>query len=149
MLTFQISLHINDLLVLEEIKNKLKCGHISISGSRLRSVTISLMILNHLSLRGEVIVPVFTYANLNSSKYHDFIIFSKAVNIVKNKKHLSAEGKLEMISLYKEKRSNVKDVQAPSSEFFNREPLSVYWLGGCALQKMETVLFQLRIINLD
>jgi len=34
MLTFQISLHINDLLVLEYIKDKLNCGHISISKSK-------------------------------------------------------------------------------------------------------------------
>ena len=32
MLTFQIGLHINDLFILEYIKNKLNCGHISISG---------------------------------------------------------------------------------------------------------------------
>jgi len=32
MLTFQIGLHIDDLFILEYIKNKLNCGHISISG---------------------------------------------------------------------------------------------------------------------
>ena len=31
MLTFQIGLHIDDLFILEYIKNKLNCGHISIS----------------------------------------------------------------------------------------------------------------------
>ena len=32
MLTFQIGLHIDDLFILEYIKNYLNCGHISISG---------------------------------------------------------------------------------------------------------------------
>ena len=32
MLTFQIGLHIDDLFILEYIKNELNCGHISISG---------------------------------------------------------------------------------------------------------------------
>jgi len=32
MLTFQIGLHIDDLFILEYIKNKLNCGHIYISG---------------------------------------------------------------------------------------------------------------------
>jgi hypothetical protein len=33
-LTFQIGLHIVDLFILEYIKNKLICGHISISGKK-------------------------------------------------------------------------------------------------------------------
>jgi hypothetical protein len=32
MLTFQIGLHIDALFILEYIKNKLNCGHLSISG---------------------------------------------------------------------------------------------------------------------
>ncbi len=35
-------------------------------------------------------------------KYHQFIIFEKVVNFIKDKKHLSTEGKLEMIKFYPE-----------------------------------------------
>jgi hypothetical protein len=41
MLTFQIGLHIDDIFILEYIKNKLNCGHITISG---KNVIILLMI---------------------------------------------------------------------------------------------------------
>jgi hypothetical protein len=34
MLTFQIGLHIDALFILEYIKNKLNCGHLSISGKK-------------------------------------------------------------------------------------------------------------------
>lgn len=97
MLTFQISLHINDLLVLKLIKDKLKCGLISISGSKCN------YFVNDKNSLIEVIVPLFNYIRLrpklNSSKFHHFILFEKAVNLIKNKKHLSAEGKIEMINL--------------------------------------------------
>lgn len=86
MLTFQITLHLNDFPLLEYIKENLNCGHISISGSRCN------YFVNDKDSLIEVILPLFNYVNLNSSKFYQFIVFEKAVNLIKDKKHLSAEG---------------------------------------------------------
>ena len=69
MLTFQIGLHIDDLSILEFIKEKLNCGSISISGSK-----CNFFIYDKVSLV-QVLLPIFNFVNLNSSKYFQFIIF--------------------------------------------------------------------------
>lgn len=51
----------------------------------------------------------------------------KAVALWKNKYHLSAEGKLELITIWKEMK---KEIEAPTSKDLNFVPLSIYWLGG-------------------
>lgn len=96
MLTFQITLHLNDLPLLEYIKENLKCGHVSISGSRCN------YFVNDKESLIEVILPLFNYVNLNSSKFYQFIEFEKAVNLIKDKRHLTADGKLEMLFLKNE-----------------------------------------------
>jgi hypothetical protein len=96
MLTFQIGLHIDDLFILEYIKNKLNCGHISISGKK-----CNYFIKDKDSLL-QILLPIFNFTKLNSSKYHQFIIFEKIVNFINEKKHLSKEGKLKMISFFHE-----------------------------------------------
>jgi hypothetical protein len=120
-LTFQIGLHIDDLNLLIFIKENLNCGHISISGSR------SNYFVNDQASLINVILPIFNFVKLNSSKYYQFLIFEKAVKLIKNKKHLSPEGKLEIIKYYHEIK---KPSIAPSSNKFNNIPLTVYWLGG-------------------
>jgi cytochrome c oxidase subunit 3 len=95
-LTYQIGLHIDDLNLLQFIKIKLNCGHISISGSRCNYFVNDQASLIH------IILPIFNFVKLNSSKYYQYIIFEKAINLIKNKKHLSSEGKLEMIKYYHE-----------------------------------------------
>ena len=121
MLTYQIGLHIDDLPILEYIKNNLNCGHISISGNKCN------YFINDKDSLAQILLPIFNYSKLNSSKYYQFIIFEKAVNFVNEKKHLSKEGKLEIINFHSEIR---KSYLAPSSEEFNNIPLSKYWLGG-------------------
>ena len=58
-----------------------------------------------------------------SSKYHQFIIFEKVI-FIKDKKHLSKEGKLEMIIFYHELK---KPYLAPLN---NNTQLTIHWLGG-------------------
>lgn len=102
-LTFQIGLHIDDLNLLKFIKQKLNCGHISISGSR-----CNYFVNDQISLI-QVILPIFNYVKLNSSKYFQYLIFEKAVSLIKNKKHLSSKGKLDMIKYYYEiKKISIK-----------------------------------------
>lgn len=100
MLTFQIGLHINDLFILEYIKNKLNCSLL------------------------QILLPIFNFTKLNSSKYHQFILFEKVINFIKDKKHLSKEGKLEMIKFYHEMK---KPYLAPLNK---NTHLTIHWLGG-------------------
>lgn len=125
MLTFQIALHIDDLSLLEYIKDKLNCGHISISGSK-----CNYFVNNKASLI-QVILPIFNIVNLNSSKYYQFLIFEKAINLIKDKKHLYPEGKLERIAqlLYNQMKSSYLAPSSTSIEF-NNSPLTKHWLGG-------------------
>ena len=120
-LTFQIGLHIDDLNLLQFIKEKLNCGHISISGSRCN------YFVNDQASLINVILPIFKFVKLNSSKYYQYLTFEKAINLIKNKKHLSSKGKLEMIKYFHEiKISSL----APASNEKTNFPLTVYWLGG-------------------
>ena len=66
-----------------EVQRKLNCGHISISGSKCNYFVNDQASLIH------VISPIFNYVQLNSTKHFDFLTFDKAVNLVKNKEHLS------------------------------------------------------------
>ena len=94
--TLQIGLHADDKKVLEYIKDNLKCGHISSSENR-----VNFFVNDKLSLI-YVVLPIFNYVNLNSSKYHHFILFEKALNLVKTNDHLNATGKMQIIDLQKQ-----------------------------------------------
>lgn len=118
-LTFQIGLHIDDLHILESIQSKLKCGHISISGSRCN------YFINDKDSLINVISPIFNFVELNSSKYYDFLIFENIINLIKNKHHLSSEGKKEIIKYYLEMKN--KD---PKSKPSCNIKITDYWLGG-------------------
>jgi hypothetical protein len=139
-LTFQIGLHIDDLPLLHFIKNKLQCGHISISGNRCNYFVNDRIGLIH------VILPIFNYVKLNSSKYFHYLIFKKAVNLIINKKHLSSEGKLEIIKYNYEIKNPTK-----SGPLYNRNDISISdnWLAGfvdgegCFSASTEGALFKL------
>lgn len=97
--TFQIGLHKDDEGVLNYIMNTLKCGHISKSKDRINYFVNDRNSLLH------VILPIFDSVNLNSSKYHHFVIFKKAVTLLKDNSHLSDKGKLEIIKCFKEMKN--------------------------------------------
>ena len=86
-------LHIDDLKVLELIKQKLQCGKISISKA---SNKCNFFVNDRYSLI-HIIVPLFNYVQLNSSKYSQFKVFEEAVNLLVDKVHLTPEGKIKMI----------------------------------------------------
>jgi hypothetical protein len=98
--TFQIGLHKDEIKVLEYIMNTLKCGHISKSKDKIN------FFVNDLNSLLYVIIPIFDYVNLNSSKYHHFELFKKALLLTKDKNHLSEKGKLAIVG-YKKKMSSM------------------------------------------
>ena len=120
--TFQIGLHKDEEEVLNFIKNTLKCGHISKSNNKVNYFVNDLNSLLH------VILPIFEYINLNSSKYHHFDLFKKAVYLTKDKSHLSANGKLAIIK-YKKDMQNMSGKWVPS--FLNSKiKITKFWLSG-------------------
>jgi cytochrome c oxidase subunit 3 len=120
--TFQIGLHKDEEKVLNYIMNRLKCGHISKSGDRLNYFVNDIYSLLY------IIIPLFNYYNLNSSKYHHFHLFKKAVYLTKDKSHLSSEGKLNIINIKKEMQK-MKGQWVPSS-IINKMNITKYWLVG-------------------
>ena len=116
-LTFQIGLHIDDLEVLKFIQKNLGCGKISISGNRCN------FFVNDRASLINIIIPVFNFAGLKSSKYYQYLVFEKAVNLIKNKIHLTPAGRLEIIKLYHE-------IKNPSISLRPSIKINKYWLGG-------------------
>ena len=119
--TFQIGLHIDDIETLQYIKDNLKCGHISKSGNRAN------YFVNDINSLINVIIPVFINFPLNSSKFHHFMLFKKAVLSTKNKFHLSNQGKLDIIKLKKEMQ-NMSGRWVPDS--IKSINITKYWLAG-------------------
>ena len=72
-------------------------------------------------------LPIFDNVNLNSSKYHSYLLFKKATLLVANKQHLSENGKLEIINLQKEMESMHGAWIPVSSPKIN---ITKYWLAG-------------------
>lgn len=120
--TFQIGLHKDEIEVLEYIMNTLQCGHISKSQNRINYFVNDINSLLH------VIIPIFDYVNLNSSKFHHYELFKKAVLLTKDKSHLSDKGKLDIISYQKEMLS-MSGKWIPSS-INNKIKITRYWLAG-------------------
>ena len=118
-LTYQIGLHIDDLYILEYIKDKLNCGSISKSGDRCN------YFINDQKSLINVIIPIFQYMELKSSKYFQYLIFEKAVNLLINKEHLTPGGKLKILKYYKE----IKIININSTARENME-IDQYWLIG-------------------
>ncbi len=120
--TFQIGLHKDEIKVLEYIMNTIKCGHISKSKDKIN------YFINDINSLLYVIIPIFDYVNLNSSKYHHFVIFKKALLLTKDKSHLSDKGKLTIMG-YKKEMQSMSGKWIPGS-IINKINITKYWLAG-------------------
>ena len=120
--TYQIGLHEDEVEVLEYIMNTLKCGHITKSKGKVN------YFVNDLNSLLNIIIPIFNYVNLNSSKYHHFVSFSKAVELKRDSKKLSETSKLEIIKLKKE-MSDMSGKWIPSS-INDKIIITKFWLAG-------------------
>lgn len=118
--------------------NTLQCGHISKSQNRINYFVNDINSLLH------IIIPIFDYVNLNSSKFHHYLLFKKAVLLTIpcgipirdpkgspkgiDKSHLSHKGKLDIIAYQKEMQS-MSGKWIPSS-INNKIKVTKYWLAG-------------------
>ena len=117
-LTFQIGLHIDDLEVLKFIQRNLGCGKISISKNKCN------FFVNDQASLIYIIMPIFNVVKLKSSKYDQFLVFEKAINLIKNKEHLTIEGLQKILCIkgslnlglsdeLKTKFPNIKPIERP------------------------------------
>jgi len=90
---FSITLHIKDLLLLESIKNSLGVGNISKSGEK------ALIYAVDSSKDIPVIINHFDKYPLVTQKLLDYLIFKKCFEMIKQDKHLTERGLLEIIGL--------------------------------------------------
>lgn len=100
----------------------LKCGHISKSGNKIN------FFVNDQDSLLNIIIPIFNYVNLNSSKYHHFVLFKKALSLINNKEHFTDKGKLIIINCRKEMQ-NMSGKWVPGS-ITNKINITKYWLSG-------------------
>jgi len=90
---FSITLHIKDLLLLESIRNSLGVGNISKSGKKALIYAVD-------SIKDiPVIINHFDKYPLVTQKLSDYLIFKKCFKLIKQDKHLTERGLLEIIGL--------------------------------------------------
>lgn len=94
--------------MLKLIQSKLRCGHISISGSKCN------YFVNDRESLTSVVLSAFGHAVPGGTKYFQFLIFSKAVALIIDKTHLTPQGRLLMIKYYTEMKECVSQTTFPS-----------------------------------
>jgi hypothetical protein len=92
-LGFQVSQHNRDLLLMEKLVTFFKCGRLEEVGSA------TSFIVTKLSFLTEIIIPFFKEYSILGSKSKDFKDWMKAVELVKNKTHLTPEGVEEILKI--------------------------------------------------
>ena len=117
---FKIALHIDDLKVLELIKNKLGIGNIRIYNNE--------CIFNVTDKKGiEKLIAIFTENNLNTTKHLDFLDFKEAFYLYNNRdKNLSIDSIKNKIIELKENMNNKR----VNFDRFTDIIINKYWLLG-------------------
>ena len=92
-LGFQVTQHDRDLLLMKKLMGFFNCGRLEKTGSA------SSLVVTKLSLINEIIVPFFNKYCLVGSKSQDFRDWSKAVELVTKKAHLTTEGLDEILKI--------------------------------------------------
>lgn len=114
---FHIAILKDDEKVLNFIKNTLKCGLIYRSNNKVNYFVYDIYYLLF------VILPIFDYI---SSKYHYFELFKKAVYLTNDKRHLSANGILDIFKFNKDMQ-NISGICVASSL---NNIITKFWLAG-------------------
>lgn len=90
---FTIGVHINDMNLLQEIKNNFNVRKIYITGNLIRWQISSIKDLT------EVIIPFFDKYQLVSKKQADYKLFKKIIELINNKEHMTSEGLQKIINI--------------------------------------------------
>ena len=92
---FQISLHEKDRIILESIQSYFEgAGSIKKRGEKALYYRV-----NYLPELTNIILPHFNKYSLLTQKKGDFILFKKAIDVIKLKEHLTTEGLKKLVSI--------------------------------------------------
>lgn len=114
--------------ILEAFKRRLGCGYIKSNHPKNpRDKTLVLIIKNRKDLQ-EKLIPFFNKYPLLSSKYKDFIVFKKTLDLIKDRKHLTIHGFKSIVKLVFSLKKNTKKRYSKeeilrSSETIRRIPI--------------------------
>jgi len=114
-LGFQVTQHNRDLLLMEKLIEFFNCGRLE------KTDSASSLVVTKLSLINEIVVPFFNNYCLVGSKSQDFRDWSKAVELVNKKAHLTTEGLDEILKIKSNMNSsrkldyNIDDTSKPES----------------------------------
>jgi len=89
LLTFSVSQHIRDLLLLKQIKNYLGCGIIEQISTR---PNFAVFVVYKFNDTFDKILPFFESNLLLGSKRLDYLDFQSVANMMKEKAHLTEKG---------------------------------------------------------
>lgn len=95
-ISFEINLHEKDQNILYEIKSFFGVGSIYHRSDRKKSIYR----VTNINYINEFIIPHFINYPLVSKKHVDFLLWSKVVNLILKKDHLTPEGFNEILTLY-------------------------------------------------
>jgi hypothetical protein len=133
--SFQICLHVKDIMVLESIQKFFGVGRIN---KRLGRAEVSYSVTKNTDLLG-VIIPYFDKYSLISKKKADFILFKSAVLLCSKKEHLNKEGLNKIVCLRASMNKGLTEIlkkEFPGIVPVNRpnvhKPsiLNPYWVSG-------------------
>ena len=94
--SFEINLHSKDIMILHKIQNYFGVGSVTNRESR----NICVFRVTKVEDLKRVIIPHFTCYPLISKKYSDFILWSKVVDLMATKQHLTPIGFNTILSYY-------------------------------------------------
>ena len=94
--SFEINLHSKDISVLYKIKDFFGVGSINSRNNK----NICVYRVNKLNDLVKVIIPHFYNYPLITKKYSDFVLWSKVVELMATKKHLTSNGFNTVLSYY-------------------------------------------------
>jgi len=95
-ISFEINLHEKDKYILYKIKSFFGVGAVYIRSDR----KLAVYRVTNVNYIKDIIIPHFTKYPLISRKRIDFLLWSKVVEIVLNKDHLTEQGFLKTLSYY-------------------------------------------------
>jgi len=102
-LEFNLTQHARDEELMRAIANYFKAGTVALNRN-----TFAFRVVNFSDLT-EIILPLFINHPIQGIKYFDYLDFLKAVEIIKDKQHLTLEG-LKRIKKIKEGMNSRRDL---------------------------------------
>jgi hypothetical protein len=93
---FSLYQHKNNVSILKLFQEELKCGYIVAKQGK---PDVLVLIVDNRRTLEEKIIPFFRKYHFLGTKQNDFIIFEKILEMMKDKKHLEADGLQEIVKL--------------------------------------------------